>query len=141
MAKTTITKTDVERHRILFQRTGFPPSRDYLVLDGTRAQLESWQPWLDFKAANPNYVFYYVNIDEETADPARYDIVNYAIQNPPEMGGGLMGSWNGLYPGDTMVVQYNDYTTEITTGLSFVRGNIESNDSYIIFNDGVMVQQ
>ena len=139
MVKTAITKSDVERHQKLFNRTGFPPSRDYLVLDGTRAQLEAWQPWQDFKADNPNYVFYYINIDDATADPTKYDIVNYAIQEPPEMGGNLMGSWNGLYPGDTMMVQYNDYTEQVTTSISFIRGNIENNDFYIIFEDGVVV--
>lgn len=139
MAKTAITKSEVERHRILYSRTGFPPSRSYLVLDGTRAQLEAWSPWEDFKAANPNYIFYYINIDEENAETSRYDIVNYAMQTPPEMGGSIMGSWNGLYPGDTMIVQYNDYTEQVTTGISFVRGNIETNPDYIIFEDGVMV--
>ena len=84
-------------------------------------------------------MFYYINIDDATADPTKYDIVNYAIQEPPEMGGNLMGSWNGLYPGDTMMVQYNDYTEQVTTSISFIRGNIENNDFYIIFEDGVVV--
>lgn len=84
-------------------------------------------------------MFYYINIDEENGDPLKYDIVNYAIQEPPEMGGNLMGSWSGLYPGDTMMVQYNDYSGQITTGLQFIRGNIETNKNYIIFEDGVAV--
>lgn len=139
MVKTAITTSDVERHRVLFGRSGLPQGRGYLVLDGTREQLESWQPWQDFKAANPNHMFYYINIDEENGDPLKYDIVNYAIQEPPEMGGNLMGTWSGLYPGDTMMVQYNDYSGQITTGLQFIRGNIETNKNYIIFEDGVAV--
>lgn len=139
MAKTAISKSNLERHRILKGKTGFPPSVDYLVLDGTKAQLEAWQPWQDFKNANPNYVFYYVTIDESIPDPQNYDIVNYAIQSPPEMGGGLMGSWNGLYPGDTMMLQYNDYSGQVETSLDFIRGNIENNNQYIIFDNGVMI--
>jgi hypothetical protein len=136
MAKTIITKSDVERHRILFNRTGLPTEgRQYLILDGTREQLESWQPWIDFKAAKPNYVFYYINFDEENGDPLRYDIVNYAQQLPPEMGGSLMGSWAGLYPGDSMLVAYNDYTEQMGPILEFIHGNIENMSQYIVIDD------
>lgn len=139
MAKTVITKEALERHRMLYGRAGFPPGTDYLVLDGTRAQIENWQPWKDFKTAHPDYIFYYINIDEENGDPTKFDMVNYARQLPPEMGGSLMGTWNGLYPGHTMVVWYNDYMGQVTTDIQFVRTNVENSDDYIIFDNGVMI--
>jgi hypothetical protein len=133
MVKTAITKSDVERHQKLFNRTGFPPSRDYLVLDGTRAQLEGWEPWNIMQANHPNYECYYINLDGENGDPTKYDIVNYLIPQPAPATPFMRS--NGAGAGDTAIIRYNSKEGFMSDEIIFLKGNIEQNQSYYIIEE------
>lgn len=131
--KKAITKTDIELHRVSKGLPGLPDTAcEYIILDGTRAQLEGWEPWQTMKRNHPEYNCFYINLDETNGDPERYDIVNYATPQvdpyPPAL------RYEGASAGDTAIVRYNTKEGVMTDDIMFLSGNIEQNQSYYIID-------
>lgn len=134
--KKALLKSAIEKYRALDGNTGIPDvACEYIVLDGTRAQVENWEPWQKFKDYRTNYLFYYVNLDGTQNDETKFDIVDYAVIQPEGSYYPLLGEWNGARPGDTMIVRYNAKEGIMTNDVMFVKGNIEENINYYIIDE------
>jgi hypothetical protein len=135
--KKAIPTTSIEMHRINKQLPGLPTevACEYLVLDGTRSQVENLAPWNRFKEIHPNYIYFYINMDDVNGDPTRFDIVDYAIPEGEPGFETMRGSWSGAEPGDTMLVRYNAKENIMTEDIIFVKGNIEEDKYYYIIEE------
>lgn len=132
--KKAINKIDIERHK--FQGAPGLPTNvacEYLILDGTRAQIEGWEPWNIMQANHPNYECYYINLDGENGDPTKYDIVNYLIPQPAPATPFMRS--DGAGAGDTAIIRYNSKEGFMSDEIIFLKGNIEQNQSYYIIEE------
>ena len=95
-----------------------PQILSYLILNGTKAQVESWSPWMDFKANHPNYAFGYTGISPYDPDKNKEFYSIYYLNEYS------MGTWDhGGRKGDVLVSRYDNYKQEYV--IDFVTGNIE----------------
>lgn len=133
--KKAIPTTSIEMHRINKQLPRLPTevACEYLVLDGTRSQVENWAPWNRFKEIHPNYIYFYINMDGENSDPTKYDIVNYLIPQPAPATPFLRS--DGAGAGDTAIIRYNSKEGFMSDEIIFLKGNIEQNKSYYIIEE------
>lgn len=132
--KKALLMSDIEKHRQLYGQGGFPDVwREYIILDGTREQLESWEPWQKMKQAHPDYIYGYINIDDTTSDVSHYDIVSYAKKTanpyPPPDFNYHMADYGGM-PGDTAMIYYNSKEGIKSDIIIFYKGNIEQNPTW-----------
>lgn len=129
--KKAISKYAIEVHRAANTVAGLPDCAvEYIILDGTRSQLENWEPWKTMKANHLDYICSYMYIDETKTDSISFDKVNYSRPLPPPATSALLDY--GGEPGDTAMVFYNVKEGFPTDRIIFLKGNIENSEDYYI---------